>query len=374
MHILVLSKRQYMAKDLLDDRYGRFRELPLALASGGHRVQGLCLSYRRRDEGPREDIAGGARIDWGALNVSRLLSLGKRSYWRAIDELGAKSDQPRVVWACSDAPHAVLGVLAARRLAAPLVIDLYDNFEGYGLTRLPGMRSALRRSIQVADGVTCVSRPLAGFVMEHYGYRGPIEVIGNAVPADVFRPLDRRRCRRELGLPEHAVLIGTAGALTRRRGIETLFAAFRQLAVDRPDIHLVLAGPRGRRSRIPEGGRVHDLGMLSSAEVPKMLCALDVSVICNRKSAFGNYCFPQKFYESIACQVPVLVSSTAAMEEVLQQYPANLFEPDNPASLAAALNRQLEQPLALPLTAPTWADLGTRLGSFLEQVGRKARP
>ena len=26
MKILVLSKRQYMAKDLLDDRFGRFRE------------------------------------------------------------------------------------------------------------------------------------------------------------------------------------------------------------------------------------------------------------------------------------------------------------------------------------------------------------
>ena len=45
MKILVLTKRQYMGKDLLDDRFGRFRELPLELAKLGHEVTGICLSY-----------------------------------------------------------------------------------------------------------------------------------------------------------------------------------------------------------------------------------------------------------------------------------------------------------------------------------------
>ena len=50
MKILVLTKRRYMGKDLLDDRFGRFRELPLELARLGHQVRGLCLSYRPRNE------------------------------------------------------------------------------------------------------------------------------------------------------------------------------------------------------------------------------------------------------------------------------------------------------------------------------------
>ena len=49
--ILVLSKRQYMGKDLLNDRFGRFREIPLELARIGHKVTGICLSYRARSEG-----------------------------------------------------------------------------------------------------------------------------------------------------------------------------------------------------------------------------------------------------------------------------------------------------------------------------------
>ena len=56
MRILVLTKRQYMGKDLLDDRFGRFRELPLALARLGHEIQGISLSYRRRAEGAITDF------------------------------------------------------------------------------------------------------------------------------------------------------------------------------------------------------------------------------------------------------------------------------------------------------------------------------
>ena len=36
MKILVLTKRQYMAKDLIDDHFGRFWELPFELAALGH--------------------------------------------------------------------------------------------------------------------------------------------------------------------------------------------------------------------------------------------------------------------------------------------------------------------------------------------------
>ena len=48
MRILVLTKRQYMGKDLIDDRFGRFRELPLESARLGHELRGLCLNYRQK--------------------------------------------------------------------------------------------------------------------------------------------------------------------------------------------------------------------------------------------------------------------------------------------------------------------------------------
>lgn len=367
MRILVLTKRQYMGRDLLNDRYGRFRELPLTLAAEGHPVDGLCLSYRRRHEGWQADSVPYARVTWRSLNAWRLLPVGPWSYWRELDRI-ANETRPDVVWACSDALHALLGVRAARRLCAKLVIDLYDNFESYGLTRLPGMRAALRRAVRAADGVTCVSEPLAAFVRERYGYSGPVEVIENAVPGDSFRPLDRECVRAALDLPQDAVLIGTAGSLSRSRGIEVLFEAFAQLSRERPDVHLVLAGGRDRGLDLPKGDRVHDLGLLAPDQVSYVLSALNVSVISNRESDFGNYCFPQKFYESVACGVPVVVAATGAMRGLLQEHPETLFQPEDAISLVSALRRQIERPSPIPITAPTWQDLGRRLSGFLEQV------
>jgi glycosyltransferase involved in cell wall biosynthesis len=367
MNILVLSKRQYMNKDLIDDRYGRFRELPLALAGLGHKVTGICLSYRTRDEGRRDDVTQVARVDWYSLNLKRLLPWGEMSYWHTIDSI-AGDFRPDLAWACSDAPHAIIGVHIAKKIGAPLVIDLYDNFESFSITRLPGVTSMFRRALRSADGITCVSHPLARYVKQTSACKCPVEVIENAVPEGIFSPMDRASARRELGLPQDGIFIGTAGAISSSRGIETLFRAFENLTLRRPDVHLVLSGPCDKGLKLPQSPKVHYLGILPTQTVPTFLSALDISVICNRDSAFGRYCFPQKFYESVACGVPVVAAATGAMLELLEDMPEILFEPDNADSLTHVLHGQIANPLSVTLKAPSWMDLGKQLENFFSFI------
>lgn len=362
--MLVLSKRQYMSHDLLDERYGRFRELPLAMAAQGALVRGLCLSYRRRPDVAVTDGAGDAVVEWQSLGLRRLLPVGTRSYWAALDELGGRF-RPDVIWACSDVPHAVLGVAAARRLGARLVIDLYDNFESYPLSKIPGVNAALHRAVKSANGVTCISAPLAELVREKFGFNGPIEVVENAVPAGRFYPRDRTECRKQFGLPAGALLVGTAGAISHSRGIQCLLEAFRRVAPRRPDIHLVLAGPLDGHVRLPRSDRVHYLGMLPAEQVPPLLSALDVSVISNRDSSFGRYCFPQKLFESIACGVPVAVANVGAAAQLLRDYPGNLYQPDDVDDLVMTIERQCEAAVVPQVPVPTWTTLATRLLNFL---------
>jgi len=367
MRILVLSKRQYMNKDLIDDRYGRFRELPLALAGLGHKVAGICLSYRTRDKGRRDDVTEVARVDWCSLNLKRLLPWGEMSYWHTIESI-AVDFRPDLVWACSDAPHAIIGVHIAKKIGAPLVIDLYDNFESFSITRIPGVTSMFRRTLRSADGITCVSHPLARYVKQTSSCKCPVEVIENAVPEGIFYPMDRAAARRELGLPQDGIFIGTAGAISSSRGIETLFKAFEILMLRRPDVHLVLSGPCDKGLKLPQSPKVHYLGILPTQTVPTFLSALDISVICNRDSAFGRYCFPQKFYESVACGVPVVAAGVGSLLDLHKDMPQNLYQPDNVDSLANALSAQIAHPNPLPVKVPSWMELGKQLERFFHLV------
>jgi glycosyltransferase involved in cell wall biosynthesis len=355
LRVLALSKRQYMGRDLLDDRYGRFRELPLAMARRGAQVRGMCVSYRPRPEGETLDREHGGEVAWRSFQLRRVLPFG--AYWREVRRL-RDSFAPQVVWAGSDIAQLVLGRRVARRLGAALVCDLYDNFESYPQARMPGMVAGLRHALRAADAVACISEPLASLVRERYGFAGPVAVIGNAIPAGEFVPVARAQARASLGLPADAELVGTAGALSASRGIEALISAFLQLAEARPRLHLVLAGPAGGGLQLPLHPRLHHLGVLAPARVPVLLSALDVAVVCNVDSAFGRYCFPQKLYEALACGVPVVVADVGAMSSLLAPWPNSRYRPGDADSLAAALASQLQRPTVPPLPVPTWDQLG----------------
>ncbi|HEY1269460.1 MAG TPA: glycosyltransferase [Candidatus Binatia bacterium] len=360
MRLLVLTKRQYMAKDLLDDRFGRYRELPLELAQRGHEVRGICLSYRPRTAGRFDDADAENKIAvaWLAVNLGDIgFYLKQANKWMA-------EFRPDIVWAGSDVFHVVFGTWLARRYGARSVADLYDDYAAFAATRLAGALPLYRRALRRADGVTCFSRRMAELV-ERDGRRGPTTVVESGVRTDLFQKLDKGECRAALGLPRDAKIIGTAGALYKSRGIDTLLKAFEMLAAERP-IHLALAGDRD--VALPRRADVHDLGMLPPDRVPVFFGALDVAVSCYRDSAQGRVSFPQKAYEIIACGTPLVAAAVGSMQELLAGHPECLFDPEYPESLARAVLRQLENPTAVGVRAPGWAEQAVRLEKFFLEV------
>jgi glycosyltransferase involved in cell wall biosynthesis len=365
MKILVLSKRQYMGKDLIDDRFGRFRELPLELARLGHEVQGLSLSYRPRpmgsilDSEPSRD--GG--VLWHSLNLVDGFFPALSRYFKRARHL-LEDFRPDVLWACSDAYHAIFGYRLAQDCESKYVIDLYDNFEAFRATKLPGVLPLFKRAVKRAEGVTCFSQRLAERVVRDYPRTKPTAVIESGANTRMFRPKDRTLCRQELGLPEDAMIIGTAGALHRSRDIHSLLRAFEILAAQDSRLHLAVAGPRETKLRIPATPRIHDLKILPHEQIPAFINSLDLAVIGYSDSAQGRYSFPQKAYETLACRVPFIAAAVGTMADLLKHQPACLFEPENPESLAAAARRQLQDPVVLDIPVPTWEVLARRLERF----------
>jgi teichuronic acid biosynthesis glycosyltransferase TuaC len=359
-----------MGKDLLDDRFGRFRELPLGLARLGHDVRGIALSYRRKAERIVVDSdSANAGVTWHSINLTDRLAPRLGRFVKRTTRLAIEF-QPDLVWAGSDAYHVIFGAWLAKRFKTRCVLDLYDNFEAFGASRLPFILPLFRQAVREADGVTCFSKRLADYVAQSYPRAKPTTVIENGVRKDLFRPQDRKACRRRLGLPESAKIVGTAGALDASRGIETLFRAFEELTTERTDMHLAVAGPRNRRMRIPTGARIHDLGVLDYEEVPTFINALDLSVICYRHSPQGEYSFPQKAYEILACRAPLVAAAVGSMNELLIDYPQCLYEPESPASLAEAIHRQLDARTTVDIDVPSWADSAKELEVFIAAILR----
>ncbi len=369
MRILVLTKRQYMGKDLLDDRFGRFRELPLGLARLGHDIQGIALSYRSKSEGhvTDADLSKHYGVEWHSINLRSAFTPRAGSYIARARDI-TRHFRPDLIWAGSDVYHAIFGAWFANRARIPCIIDLYDNFEAFRASKLPFVLPLFRRAVKEAQGLTCFSQRLSDYVVDAYQRTKPTRVIENGVTLENFQPLNQQECRRKLKLPGHAKVIGTAGALDSSRGIETLFQAYELLAKNDRDIHLALAGPRGRRLKVPSGPKVHDLGMLPYDTVPTFINALDVSVVCYRHSAQGEYSLPQKAYEIIACRTPLIAARVGGMNELLGDYPSCFYEPGNPASLAAAAQRQLRDKIIVGRKIPSWLDSAKRLECFLTEV------
>lgn len=365
MRILVISKRQYMGKDLLDDQYGRFFEIPALLARQGHTVHGIALSYRKRWKGVFEWPAL-PNMQWESLDLN--LMFGLPGYLRVLKR-ATRDFNPDVVWACSDAYHAIIAAALFHDSAIPYVVDLYDNFESYNATRVPGITTLLRKSCRSAAAVSVVSNTLSKYVAKEYKVSSPILVLGNAIRDSLFQPQERSAARTHLGLPMDARLVGTAGALTRQRGIEDLFEAFLTLCEEDPDLWLVVAGPRDHIPSRYQHDRIIDKGSIPLADVPLLLAALDVGVICNRNNAFGQFCFPQKVYEMVACGVPVAAAAVGDTATMLAAHPESLYHPGSSQSLARTLWHQLQSPRTITdIPIPNWADRASQLSALFDNV------
>jgi teichuronic acid biosynthesis glycosyltransferase TuaC len=233
---------------------------------------------------------------------------------------------------------------------------------------VPGVLSMFRSSVKRADGATFFSQRMADYVIQTYPIHKRHTIILSGVRKDLFYPQHRQACRQQLGLPADARIIGVAGALDPSRGIDTLFSAFETLAPQDTKLHLALAGPRGAKQKIPSGPRVHDFNSLSHEDVPTFLNALDVAVVCYRYSAQGEYSFPQKAYEIIACRVPLVAAAVGSMNELLNNYPDCLYGPENSGSLADAIQRQLQAKTIIETAVPSWADSAKQLSDFFQQI------
>jgi len=172
-----------------------------------------------------------------------------------------------------------------------------------------------------------------------------VRVIPNGVDVDLFRsaaPAELPAGRRLLFV----------NRLDPRKGFAVAVEAFALLAAEHPDLWLVVAGDgpeRGAVSRLPPDlrDRVLMLGAVPHGRLPAYHAAADAFV----GPARGGESFGIVLVEAMAAGLPVVASDIEGWREVVRDgVDGLLVPPSDPAALAAAVRRVLEDP-----------DLATRL-------------
>jgi glycosyltransferase involved in cell wall biosynthesis len=255
--------------------------------------------------------------------------------------------------------HADLaGLLAARWAGRPPVIwNVRHSHLGPG-TR-PATRAVARACALLTRGPRriVVGSEAARRAHAALGYdAGRMVVILNGFDVDVLRPdpAGRAAVRGELGIPDGALVVGTAARAHPDKDHDTLLAALDRVAGEDPRVHPVLCGdgvadgtPLGDRVRARAwGGRARLLGM--RPDVGRLMAGWDVAVCSSRTEGF-----PNAVGEAMACGVPCVTTDVGDAAALVGDTGV-VVPPRRPAALAEGMRS------VLALDAAARAGLGRR--------------
>jgi glycosyltransferase involved in cell wall biosynthesis len=229
----------------------------------------------------------------------------------------------------SDTYYGILAEHLGRKFGIHSAIDAYDNFESY-ISWLRPLHLLWRQALNGATVVT-VAGPQLAELLSNFRLGKAVHVVPMAADPG-FEPLDRAPSRRSLRLPPDKKLVGYCGSIYRNRGIDVVFQAFESVCRRDSDVELILTGRKQRGIRLPPRSRW--LGYLPDQEIPALLNSMDVLLVVNMLSAFGNFSYPAKLYEAMSCRIPVVATATAPSRWILCDRRQFLAAPGDSQELA----------------------------------------
>lgn len=217
---------------------------------------------------------------------------------------------------------ASVKVLTQHGIYSESIQLLYGDLAGSVAKRLE--RAAVKR----IDALTCVSGPVYKYY-EEIGARAcfiPNAIDLQELPNEKLRLFEKQ--------------VTYAGRLSYEKGFDVLLKATEFLD---PRVHIVVLG--SGLKKLEEQARVlserlpnfHYLGYKSHEETLKIIAGSDLLILPSRAEGL-----PTVILEAMALKVPILASKIPGVTDIIDENCAILVEPGEPAALAKAVNRFVE--------------------------------
>ena len=240
---------------------------------------------------------------------------------------------------------ADFGRLAARRVGAALV--LHEHFAD---PRMPPYQGLADRALaSLTDRAIAVSESTRDFLVHaRHVPAHRVRLIWNGAPLDEFAPVAPATAlatRRELGLPEDAVVIGSIGRLNEQKGHRYLLEAAAPVLAAVPAARVLIVGDGDLADPLRQQARA--LGIADRVvfaghrdDIPAVLGAVDV--FCISSTYEGT---PLTLFEAMAAGKAIVSTAVDGCREVIEDGVTGVLVPSrDPATLALRLRELLTSP------------------------------
>lgn len=335
LHVIESLRRGGAERRLLND---------LRYLDGRRFENYLCHLFPARDLGSEAEAL---RIPVYGLDLKgpRQIARGVRRLTRLIRQL-----RPHIVHSqlfCADVCSRLAGRMGgARKVISTIQSSCYEPSVYF---------SHKRRWLDLitgrlfSHGFIAVSEFVKASTVKHLGFRPEmIEVIPNSVDLTRFSRVEEGEVaalRGALGLNCRGPVLLAVSSLVRGKGVDVLIRAMEEVLARHPGAFLLLAGEgpqegdlRALAAELSIEERVHFIGLRE--DVPQLLKLSDLFVFASLSEGL-----PVTLLEAMAAERPCVASRIEPVEELIRDGDNGyLFEPGDPAALARAISRALENP------------------------------
>jgi len=190
-----------------------------------------------------------------------------------------------------------------------------------------------------ASMIATITRQEGRDILKKKGYTGTIVELPLSVDTTIFRKNLSSEMQRSI-IPPNTFIIGYVGRLVKEKGVDLLFRA---AALVKDNFHILLIGDGPLRQPLYElgkklniAGKITFLNKIFHLDLPKYLDCMDTLVLPSLTTPNWKEQFGRVLIEAMACEVPVIGSSSGEIPEVIGKA-GMIFEENNVNDLTAKL-------------------------------------
>lgn len=229
-------------------------------------------------------------------------------------------------------------------------VPVLSTFHGFIDAGVSGkiMKSKVKFINQKSQRMIFVSGQLKKYFIAYYAIQSSrAEVIYNGIDTIKFKPGHSKALRRELGLTNNEILVGSIGNIRPAKGYDLLLRAAAEIKKNRQDVKFVIAGQGSGelyhgllvlRDRLDLQDTVFFLGFVE--DTVQLLQNIEVFLLCSKSEGFSL-----SLIEAMASGVPVIATRSGGPEEIIDHGNSGLLvNPDRPNEISESICYLLDHP------------------------------